>query len=140
MSDFTPLSAAIGGALIGAATVAYRSLAGRYAGISGIARSVVFGDPDRPIDALFVVGLLAGGALWFWGAHHGLHAAAAAPLWLVGVGGLLVGAGTTLGGGCTSGHGVCGLARFSLPSLVAVVTFVAFGMVTVTLLRALGIA
>ncbi len=137
LSTFTPVSAAIGGVLIGVATVAYRYLAGRYVGISGIARGAVFGNADREIDALFIGGLLVGGGLWFWVVGGGGDAAPANPLGLVALGGVLVGLGTTLGRGCTSGHGVCGLARRSLPSLVAVVAFVAAGMLTVFLVRAM---
>ncbi len=132
MEHFTPVSAVIGGLMIGVATVLYLLLTGRYAGISGIMRGAVFGDPDRSTDVLFVIGLLLGGVAWRWVGPHET-ARAANSLWIAAVGGLLVGAGTSLGGGRTSGHGVCGLGRLSLRSLVAVVSFVAAGMVTVYL-------
>ena len=138
MDHFTPVTALIGGLMIGIATVLYLVMTGRYAGISGIARSVAFGNPDRSMDMLFVVGLLAGGGAWFWIAQHGRDAAAGNPLPLVAVGGLLVGFGTTMGRGCTSGHGVCGLGLLSTRSFVAVVTFVLAGMVTVFVVRHLA--
>lgn len=139
VANFTPLSAAAGGVLIGTATVGYRWLAGRYAGISGIARGAVFGDADRQLDALFIAGLLSGGFAWFWIFGPRLLAVSQTPLIFAAAGGLLVGFGTRLGGGCTSGHGVCGLARRSLPSFVAVCVFLATGVATVFVLHRNGL-
>ena len=136
MHNFTPFSALAGGALIGIATVLYLVLTGRYAGISGILRGAAFGEPDRTMDALFVAGLVFGGAVWF-AATRSSAPHANAP-WLVASGGILVGFGTSLGRGCTSGHGVCGLGRLSARSLVAVLTFVASGIVTVFVVRHMG--
>ena len=132
MTHFTPLPALAGGLMIGCAAVLYLVLTGRYAGISGIIRGAVFGDPARSVDVLFAAGLLIGGAVVRWVSPPAIVQPAAG-LGVVALGGLLVGVGTSLGGGCTSGHGVCGLGRFSPRSLVAVVTFVAAGMVTVFL-------
>ena len=132
MQHFTPVPALTGGIMIGAATVLYLLLNGRYAGISGIARSALFGDPDRSIDVSFVVGLLVAGLAAHWLAPQTL-APGTGPWWTLAVGGMLVGAGTALGGGCTSGHGVCGLGRLSLRSLVAVAVFVASGIATVAI-------
>jgi uncharacterized membrane protein YedE/YeeE len=86
---------------------------------------------------VFLVGLLMGALLWEWLAPGSILPAPRPLLWLA-ASGLLVGVGTRLGGGCTSGHGVCGLSRLSLRSLVATLTFVATGMLTVTLLRSWG--
>ncbi len=134
VSNFTPVSALIGGVLIGAAATLYLFTLGRYAGISGMVRSAVFpGDPDRPLDVMFLVGLVLGGIIWTALGHGGPHVTV--PLWLVALGGLAVGAGTALGHGCTSGHGVCGLGRLSPVSLVAVVTFLATGIGTVFVVR-----
>lgn len=133
MHDFTPISATIGGLLIGAAAVLFLLLTGRYAGISGIARGAAFGDPDRLVDVLFVVGLVIAGIV---AALARPHAATLAPtLTAAIVGGLLVGIGTSFGRGCTSGHGVCGLGRLSLRSFSAVLAFVSAGMATVFVLR-----
>lgn len=133
MTHFTPIAALGGGLLIGLATAVYLVLTGRYAGISGILRGAAFGDPDRFIDALFVGGLILGGLAYTL--LRPAPVSAGIPLWIVGIGGILVGIGTSLGRGCTSGHGVCGLGRFSIRSLAAVGTFIATGMVTVFILR-----
>lgn len=136
MDHFTPVPALVGGLLIGASAVAYLLFTGRYAGISGIARGAAFGGSDRSLDVLFVVGMLASGALCFF-FQRGV-AGAAPPLWAVTLGGMFVGYGTSLGRGCTSGHGVCGLGRLSLRSLAAVATFMAAGVATVFVVRHLA--
>ena len=139
MHDFTPISALIGGALIGLASVWFLAADGRIAGVSTILHGI-FSSPEDRWRAWFVAGLLLAGLAW---------QAAGAPLprregfslgWLA-LGGLLVGFGTRMGGGCTSGHGVCGLGRMSLRSLVAVITFMATGMAATYVMRhLLGVA
>jgi hypothetical protein len=129
------MGALIGGAFIGTAAVLYLFLAGRYSGISGMLRSAAFGDPDRLMDVLFLAGIALGGAVGVRIA--GPAAPLALPPMFTVAGGVLVGFGTALGGGCTSGHGVCGLGRLSIRSLAAVATFVAAGMLTVAVLRRL---
>ncbi|GAC1403036.1 MAG: YeeE/YedE family protein [Candidatus Velthaea sp.] len=133
MNHFTPVTALAGGVLIGIATALYLLYTGRYAGISGIVRGAAFGDPDRAMDVLFVGGLILGG--FVYGLLRPATTSAGLSLWVVGAGGVLVGLGTSLGRGCTSGHGVCGLGRFSSRALVAVVAFIATGMMTVYLVR-----
>ncbi|MFP9137376.1 YeeE/YedE family protein [Devosia sp. XGJD_8] len=144
MESFTPLTAAIGGGLIGLATAVLWLGNGRIAGISGI-----FGQLLPPAQTVvwrlvFLVALVMAtfGAAWlFPGLGVGgevpaeLVAAPAAwgvstPVWLA-IAGLLTGIGTKIGNGCTSGHGVCGLARLSLRSLVAVIVFFSVAIVTV---------
>lgn len=122
-----------GGALIGTAAVwLYLSL-GRVAGISGIAANAVFKAKETAWPIFFVVGLGLGG--WLAYQLTGIEVegviADGQSAWLI-VGGLLVGFGTRLGSGCTSGHGVCGISRFSLRSLVATISFLAVGMATAT--------
>lgn len=134
MVHFTPVSALIGGLAIGVASVCYLVLTGGYAGVSGILRGAVFGDPDRAMDILFVAGLVLGGLVWFTFVAHPAFTPAGS-LWLVALGGLFVGFGTALGRGCTSGHGVCGLGRLSFRSFSAVASFLATGMVTVFVVR-----
>ena len=137
MEPLSPLAALAGGATIGAAAALFLILAGRIAGVSGMAASAAGiadqGPPWRQAAA-FVVGLPLGAALvaGLVRAPH-LELAASAPLLVVA--GLLVGFGTRLGNGCTSGHGVCGVGRLSPRSLAATVTFMAAGVATVFILR-----
>jgi uncharacterized membrane protein YedE/YeeE len=125
----------IGGVLIGLASVWLLAANGRIAGISGILHGLFAQPPgDRSWRFLFIAGLIIAGFAWHFYAGpapvregFGLGWAAAA--------GLLVGFGTRVGGGCTSGHGVCGLGRFSLRSLVAVAVFMAAGMAATYVMR-----
>lgn len=132
-TTFTPLSALIGGALIGlAATWLFASL-GRIAGISGIFNSAVDERVGRGWRLAFLLGLIAGAGAWF--AFTDAPARHDFPLpWLIAAG-LLVGFGTRVGSGCTSGHGVCGLARLSRRSLLAVLAFMGMGFVTTFVVR-----
>lgn len=129
-------STLLGGALIGAAAVVLYAGTGRIAGISGITFGLASA-ADRAWRAVFLLGLLGGGLLAAHAMGFGLPAPAGTPAWLLVAGGLLVGIGTRIGNGCTSGHGVCGLARLSSRSLAAVLTFMAMGVLTATLLRPL---
>jgi uncharacterized membrane protein YedE/YeeE len=124
-----------GGVLIGGAALLLYAAVGRIAGVSGIAYGGIWaGRGDRLWRWIFLVALVGGGALAIvFGAPHPV--ASPVPWALPLIGGLLVGAGTRLGNGCTSGHGVCGLGRLSPRSLAAVVVFMALGMLTATLLR-----
>jgi uncharacterized protein len=140
---FTPGWSLLGGLLIGLAAALLLGGAGRAAGVSGIAAGLLplGGAPGRPHDrawrAEFIAGLVAGGLLLRWGMPAALGVPDLAP-GAMALSGLLVGFGTRLGGGCTSGHGICGLARLSRRSLVAVVVFIATAMVTVALVRYRG--
>lgn len=141
--DFTPVSAAIGGVCIGAAAVLLLALNGKIAGMSGMVARLFTGSVgDRIWRTVFLVGLLAGAAIVFsaWGPARSFRtdAMAFAPeqRWIVAVlAGLLVGFGTRLGGGCTSGHGVCGMAAGSRRSIVAVLVFMGSGAAVVYLAR-----
>jgi uncharacterized membrane protein YedE/YeeE len=132
IENFTPLPAASGGVLIGLASVWLLVANGRIAGVSGILHGLFAG--DRLWRAWFIAGLIVAGFAW--------HAfAGPAPvrqgfgLGWVALAGLLVGFGTRMSGGCTSGHGVCGLGRRSLRSLVAVAIFMAAGMAAAFVVR-----
>ena len=138
MQHFTPFQSLAGGLLIGVACAALWILGGRFAGMSGIAAGV-FADPlgadgtreERSWRGLFLLGVLVGGALLAWltpGAFAFTPQRSTASLVIAG---LLVGVGTRLGGGCTSGHGVCGVGRGSRRSIVATVTFMLAGAATV---------
>jgi uncharacterized membrane protein YedE/YeeE len=135
MDNFTPVSALAGGLLIGAASVWLLAANGRIAGVSGILHGLFAQPPgDRPWRAAFVAGLIAAGFAWhFFGIAPAPREGF--PLGWAAAAGLLVGFGTRVGGGCTSGHGVCGLGRFSLRSLVAVIVFMATGMAATFVMR-----
>ncbi|MCZ7844756.1 YeeE/YedE family protein [Stenotrophomonas sepilia] len=136
-----PWAAVAGGALIGAAAVVLLATTGRVAGISGIAAGSVRATPgERGWRWAFLLGLLAAaGGVLYWQAVPGQPPRDllrdALPAWQLVGAGLLVGFGTRLGNGCTSGHGVCGVARGSMRSLLAVVVFMACAMLTTFLIR-----
>jgi len=136
MNNFTPLSAAIGGALIGLSASLLMLATGRIAGISGIFGGLIgWSVPDRGWRLAFIAGLILA-PLTATLAGYELAEPAMPASWLVIVGaGLLVGFGTRLGGGCTSGHGICGVARISPRSLVATATFMAVAMAVVAITR-----
>lgn len=141
MTAFTPVAATVGGLLIGASAVALLALNGRIAGISGILNGMMTQTTgDRVWRILFVVGLVLGGLLYQWLSGNPLLTRSGFS-WPILVGaGLLVGFGTRLGSGCTSGHGVCGIARLSIRSLVATAVFITLGIVSTAVLRhALGL-
>ena len=137
-TEFTPLAGLAGGALIGLSAVLLMLDSGRIAGNSGIFSGLLDMPPttDTLWRAAFVAGILLGAAI---AAMAGLYAAGALAfqpvMLLTAVAGLLVGIGTQLGAGCTSGHGVCGLARLSGRSLAATMTFMAIAIVVVFIIR-----
>ncbi|MGB3624903.1 MAG: YeeE/YedE family protein [Henriciella sp.] len=138
MENFTPLSATIGGGLIGLSAVLLMLMNGRIAGISGVFSGTVFSEAsDKIWRVLFVLGLIAAPLVYVaaTGAQPAFELEAGWPLIIAG--GLLVGFGTRLGSGCTSGHGVCGLSRLSPRSMASVALFMGAGMATVALLKPL---
>ena len=128
---FLPLT---GGILLGLSAIWLLLTLGRVAGISGIAWGSIAG-PDRGWRWLFLAGLLAGGLLTHNVVGQPVPAESTAPLWLIATSGLLVGLGTRMGGGCTSGHGVCGMGRRSPRSVTATLTFMTLGIVTVFIMQ-----
>ena len=136
MENFTPVSALVGGALIGLGVVVLMLANGRIAGISGIVGGVVQPDgPEWRWRVGFIVGLVGGAALAMLAGFGPASIAVTGSMPLLIGGGLLVGFGTRLGSGCTSGHGVCGLARLSPRSLAATGIFMATGAATVFVMR-----
>lgn len=136
MTEFTPLTSLAGGALIGLAAVLLMALHGRIAGISGIVGGIL---PPVATDwgwrAAFLAGAIAAPALIIALTGYDIAFASTTPtLWLI-VSGLIVGVGVTLGSGCTSGHGVCGMARLSVRSIAATLTFMATTGITVYVVR-----
>lgn len=134
--NFTPITGVIGGLLIGLSASALLWLNGRIAGISGIVNGAL-ARPGKDTNWrwLFLLGILGGAAIEFWliPAQRAFDTGLSWPVFLLA--GVLVGVGTRLGGGCTSGHGVCGLGRLSMRSLVATVTFLVTGVLTVFIVR-----
>ena len=137
MSAFTPVSATVGGLLVGLASSALLLFDGRIAGVSGLFGQAIAprNDGGRGLRLAFVGGLVAGGLALSIALPSAYDAAPSASTLAIVAAGLLVGFGTRLGNGCTSGHGVCGLARFSLRSLVATCAFMAAAAVTVFVAR-----
>lgn len=136
MASLTFGTAFLGGCMIGAAVVLLLLLNGRIAGISGIlAGALRPGSEDAPWRLAFLGGLAAGPVAYLALTGGWLEATPPASLPLAAAAGLLVGVGTRLGSGCTSGHGVCGLARLSPRSLVATLVFIGTGVATVTAMR-----
>jgi len=136
LTSFTPLSATLGGVLIGVSAVMLMASHGRIAGISGLFSGAVFGEPgDRSWRVFFLAGLLVGPLIYTLvvGARPTFEMGAGWPVMIAG--GLLVGFGTRLGSGCTSGHGVCGVSRLSPRSVLATGAFMASGIVTVAIAR-----
>ena len=134
MTDFTPVSGLLGGVLIGLAVALMLILNGRIAGISGIVGGLLtLKFRETAWRAAFVAGLVLGALAYILVADDASAVQVLAPLPVVVVGGLLVGFGTRLGSGCTSGHGLCGMARFSRRSMVATATFFGVAMLTVFL-------
>jgi uncharacterized membrane protein YedE/YeeE len=136
MTKMDMWSALAGGALIGLAAMLLLWFNGRIAGISGMLNGAVEESAhERSWRVIFLVGLIAG-ALGYAQLDPGDFAIREDfPIWALAVAGLLVGYGTRLGSGCTSGHGVCGISRFSMRSVYATATFMASGFITTTIVR-----
>ena len=136
MANFTPLSSAIGGALIGLSAVLLLLSTGRIAGISGIFSGLLnMRGEDKGWRIAFLAGLILAPVIAGL-VGHGMSAPKLPSSWVViVVAGLLVGFGTRLGGGCTSGHGICGIARLSPRSIAATVIFMVTAIITVAISR-----
>ena len=136
MTNFEVLMPLTGGILIGIAASMMLLFSGRIAGISGIFGGMLFQQgKERAWRLSFVVGLIAGGILLYTINAEVFENSSGRGILAVNIAGLLVGIGTRIGGGCTSGHGVCGIGRLSVRSIVATVTFVFAGMITVALFK-----
>jgi uncharacterized membrane protein YedE/YeeE len=135
MENFTPLSAAIGGGLIGLSAVLLMLLTGRIAGISGIFAGLLdFGNDDKGWRIAFIAGLILAPLMAGW-IGYAMPTPKLPASCIVIAAGLLVGFGTRLGGGCTSGHGICGVARLSSRSIAATVIFMLAAIATVAITR-----
>jgi uncharacterized membrane protein YedE/YeeE len=134
-TDFTPLLSLSGGVLIGASAVLLMWLNGRIAGMTGILSGII---PPLAQDwhwrAAFIAGAITAPLIWLAFGQQ-IEFNVPVPMSALVLGGLIVGVGVTFGGGCTSGHGVCGMARLSPRSLAATVTFMITTAITVFLIR-----
>lgn len=138
MLEESAIQALIGGLIIGISASVLILLSGRIAGISGILHGALFSRGDRFWRILFLAGLLLGGFLCHLLTGRPPPELAVTNPWLAIVGGLVVGYGVRLGSGCTSGHGICGIARLSKRSIAATFSFIAAGMATVAILKLVG--
>lgn len=136
LSNFTPVSALAGGAILGLASGALLVGAGKIAGVTGQLESALRLTPGERTGALFVLGLIVGGLVVHLVAPELVPGITGPPVRLA-IAGLLVGFGARLGNGCTSGHGICGNSRLSPRSVLATVTFMGAAFITVATLRGL---
>lgn len=136
MHDFTPIRSILGGALIGLSAVLLLLFDGRIAGISGMFnRLVPIKKNDFAWRAFFLIGLICGGAMYYFVPSIQFHPRTQFPIYLLVLSGFLVGMGTKIGSGCTSGHGVCGVAIMSPRSIAATIVFLITGIGTVSIIR-----
>ena len=138
--NFTPYSSLIGGLIIGVAVVLFFITTGRLAGISGIVSSTLEKNENKFSNLLFIIGLVLGPLVFIFFSQNDVVFKMTSSIPLIIVGGLLVGVGTKIGRGCTSGHGICGISRFSMRSILATIIFMIFAMITVYFLQLLEIS
>jgi hypothetical protein len=129
--NFTPISALTGGLLIGLSVALFFILNGRMIGISGIASNFLVSKNNRIDNFLFLIGLILGPLIYNLISGKEINISISSSLILLIIGGTLVGFGTRLSSGCTSGHGISGISRFSLRSIIATITFMIVGILTV---------
>jgi len=138
-ANFTPIPALIGGIVIGLAVVLFFYSTGRLAGVSGIANNVLTKNTNRRTNLLFLIGLISGPIIYQLFISSDVPYLINNNTVILIIGGLLVGIGTQIGMGCTSGHGVCGISRFSVRSIIASISFIFSGVVVVYLMNMLGL-
>jgi len=133
--NFTPLPAFIGGTVIGLAVVVFYLGNGRLAGISGIIKNLIKSNNNRFDNLLFLIGLILGPLIYSVFSKSEIPFSITASLPTLIIGGLLVGVGTGISNGCTSGHGICGISRFSPRSILATIIFLLVAIITVMVMR-----
>ena len=129
--NFTPISALTGGLIIGFSVFLFFILNGRMTGVSGIASNFLISKNNRIDNLLFLIGLILGPLIYSYFTKQKIEISITNSLFLLIGGGILVGLGTRISGGCTSGHGISGVGRFSLRSIIATITFMIVGILTV---------
>ena len=132
--NFTPLSALVGGIIIGLAVILFFVGNGRLAGVSGIVNNALVSKQNRTDNFLFVVGLVLGPIFYTFLTKINIPFLITSSLPIIISAGLLVGIGTKIGSGCTSGHGICGISRLSLRSITATIIFMITAIITVKLI------
>lgn len=137
--NFTPIPALIGGIVIGLAVVLFFYSTGRLAGVSGIANNALTKNTNRATNLLFLIGLISGPIFYQVFISSDIPYLINNNTLILIIGGLLVGIGTQIGMGCTSGHGVCGISRFSVRSIIATISFIFSGAIVVYLMNILGL-
>lgn len=137
MENFTPISSLLGGTLIGISVLILLLFNGRMTGISGIMNGVVFKSikSEGMWRLTFLIGLIIGSLAYRLFFLEAFTLSNPNPLWVTSIGGFLVGLGTRLGSGCTSGHGICGIANLSKRSIFATLIFMASGIITVYFIK-----
>jgi len=138
--NFTPYSSFIGGIIIGFAVVLFFITTGRLAGISGIISSTLENNENKFSNALFLIGLVLGPIAFIFFSKNNVIFIMTSSLPSIIIGGLLVGIGTKIGKGCTSGHGICGISRLSMRSILATIIFMIFAMITVYIFQILEVS
>ena len=131
--NFTPYSALTGGIIIGFAVAIFFYFNGRLVGISGIASNALTEERNRLDNILFLIGLIIGPIIYTLFKQEQISISISNSYLLLMFAGLLVGIGTRISGGCTSGHGISGIGRFSVRSIIATITFMIVGIITVYL-------
>tara|TARA_Y100000741_G_C18136823_1_gene511421 strand:+ start:361 stop:780 length:420 start_codon:yes stop_codon:yes gene_type:complete len=129
--NFTPVSALSGGLLIGLSVALFFILNGRMIGISGIASNFIISKDNRTENFLFLLGLILGPLIYNIVLDKEINISISSSIILLTIAGILVGFGTRLSKGCTSGHGISGISRFSIRSIIATMTFMIVGIITV---------
>ena len=129
--NFTPLTALTGCLLIGFSVILFFILNGRMIGVSGIASNFLISKENRSENLFFLIGLILGPSIYTFFLGQEIQITISNSLFLLIGGGVLVGFGTRLSSGCTSGHGISGISRFSLRSILATITFMIVGILTV---------
>ena len=131
IENFTPIPAFTGGLIIGLAVVVFFLLNGRLVGISGIASNALTEKENKFDNLLFLLGLIIAPLIYSLFSNGGINISISNSYVLMIAAGLMVGIGTRISGGCTSGHGISGIGRFSLRSIIATITFMIVGILTV---------
>ncbi len=129
--NFTPISALSGGLLIGLSVALFFILNGRMIGISGMASNIIVSKNNRIENFLFLIGLILGPLIYNIVLGKEINISISSSVILLTIAGILVGFGTRLSNGCTSGHGISGISRFSIRSIIATITFMIVGILTV---------